>query len=99
MRSYSTITPRTVSDQNESGGSPGSSVSTSNSSCSRIMHRDQSWASRPVNLGFARRRWIQSVPKGRGGRTCLPRYSPWSGILQNPKASYQPTNRSVPWGL
>ena len=35
-RIYSTITPRTVSDQNESGCSPALFVSTTNSSCSCI---------------------------------------------------------------
>ena len=36
----------TVSPQNGIGHSPGSSVTTSNSSWSRIMRRNQSWASR-----------------------------------------------------
>ncbi len=36
---YSTITPRTVSDQNGIGHSPGLSVSTSNSSCCCTMRR------------------------------------------------------------
>ena len=45
---YSTTTHLTVSLQNGTGHSPGSSVTTSNSSCSCIMHRNQSWASRAV---------------------------------------------------
>ena len=44
--SYSTITPRTVSVQNERGGSPGSSVSTSNSSFPRRIF---SWSFCPCD--------------------------------------------------
>ena len=46
--SYSTTTCRTVSLQNGTGHSPTRSVSTSNSSCSHIIDKNQSWASRAV---------------------------------------------------
>ena len=46
--SYSTTTRLTVSLQNGTGHSPALSVSTSNDSCSRIISRNQSWASRAV---------------------------------------------------
>ena len=51
-RLYSTITRLPVSRQNGIGGAPALSVSTSNSSCSRIMRRNQSWASRALWMPY-----------------------------------------------
>ena len=49
---YSTTTRLTVSLQNGTGHSPGLSVSTTNSSCERIMSRNQSCASRASSIGY-----------------------------------------------